>query len=187
MGATLVSLGIVYVGLLLLGVFYALLTGALGWVSDLFGGGDVGHVDASGHLDAGHVHPLSGTTVATFITGFGAGGTVGHYLLDWGSGATLALATGSGLGLAGAAYLLLDVLFHATQGGSEFPPEAAVGREAEVITPIPADGTGEIAFQVKGQREHAPARSLDGSAVPRGRLVLIEKFSGTTAYVRPRG
>ena len=70
------SIGILYVSLLALGVFYAFLTGVLGWFSDLGGVGV--HLDASGHLDAGSLHPISGTTVATCITGFGAGGVVAH-------------------------------------------------------------------------------------------------------------
>jgi hypothetical protein len=178
------SIGAVYIGLLVLGVTYALITGAMGWLSDL-GGADV-HVDASGHFDIGHPHPISGTTIATFVTGFGAGGIVAHYLLTWSFGAGLMLATGSGLLLAAAAYLVLDLIFSQTQAGSEHSTEDAVGREAEVITAIPDHGIGEIAYVIRGQREQAPARSIDGAAVPRGRLVVIEKMLGQTAYVRMR-
>jgi membrane protein implicated in regulation of membrane protease activity len=177
-----VTIGLLYVALLVFGVFYALLAGAMGWLSDL-GGGEV-HVDASGHLDAGHAHPISGTTIATFITGFGAGGTLAHYLLEWGRTGSLVLATVSGLVLATAAFLALDLIFSQTQAGAEFGAEAVVGRTAEVITPIPQDGAGEVAYEVKGQRESAAARSLDGGPLPRGRLVVIEKVTGSTVYVR---
>lgn len=74
------TIGLLYIGLLVVGVVYALIAGGLGWIADL-GGGDV-HLDASGHLDAGHPHPISGTTAATFVTGFGGGGTVAHYLFE---------------------------------------------------------------------------------------------------------
>ena len=176
------TIGAVYIGLLVLGVVYALLAGAMGWLSDL-GDGDIA-VDASGHFDVGHPHPLSGTTIATFITGFGAGGIVAHYLMRWPFGWGLLVATGSGLVLAGAAYLILDLLFSQTQAGSERTTEDAVGREAEVITAIPAGGVGEVAYLVRGQRDQAPARSLDGAGVPHGRVVIIEKIVGQTAYVR---
>jgi hypothetical protein len=176
------TIGVAYIGLLVLGVVYALLSGAMGWLSDL-GDGDVS-VDASGHFDVGHPHPLSGTTIATFVTGFGAGGIVAHYLLRWPFGWGLLVATGSGLLLAGAAYLILDLLFSQTQAGSEHAAEDAVGREAEVITAIPAGGVGEIAYVVRGQRDQAPARTLDGSAVAHGRVVIVEKIVGQTAYVR---
>jgi membrane protein implicated in regulation of membrane protease activity len=176
------TIGAVYLGLLVVGVVYALMTGAMGWLSDL-GGTDV-HVDASGHFDVGHPHPVSGTTIATFITGFGAGGVVAHYLLRWPFGWGLLVATGSGLLLAGAAYLVLDLIFSQTQAGSEHTTDDAVGREAEVITPIPEGGTGEIAYVIRGQREVAPARSADGASIPRGCVVIIEKMIGQTAYVR---
>jgi membrane protein implicated in regulation of membrane protease activity len=179
------SIGLVYIGLLLLGVIYALVSGAMGWLSDL-GGGDI-HVDMSGHLDAGHSHPISGTIVATFITGFGAGGIIGHYVLRWSLLGGLGLACLAGLGLAGLAFLVLDLIFSQTQAGSEFVFESLVGSEAEVITPIPAGGAGEVAVLVKGQREVSPARSTDGSAIPRGRLVVIENVMGTTVQVRPKG
>ncbi len=176
------SIGLVYAGLLALGVVYALLAAAMGWLSDLHVG-DL-HVDASGDLDAGHAHPLSGTIVATFITGFGAAGVVAHYLLDWSTFAGLVAATTSGLLLAGAAFGVLEFIFSQTQAGSEFTAGDVVGRPAEVITPIPADGCGEIAYVVKGQRVRASARTGDGSAIPKGRLVLIDRIDGPTAHVR---
>lgn len=179
------SVGIVYIGLLVLGVTYALVSGALGWLSDLGDGGDI-HVDATGHLDAGHAHPVSGTTVATFITGFGGGGIVGHYLLRWTLLPGLVLATTCGIALAGAAYLVLELIFRQTQSGSEYAVSEAIGREVEVITAIPAGGTGEVAYIVRGQREIAPARLPDGGALARGRVAVIDKVMGHTVYVRPK-
>jgi len=178
--------GLIYIGLLLGGVVYAIITGALGFLSDLGGGGDV-HVDASGHLDAGHISPLSGPVVATFVTGFGAGGTLGHYLFEWPLTGSVGLAAAAGFLLAGAAFAVMGTLFRHTQGGSEFSLEEIVGREAEVITPIPAGGTGEVAYLAKGQREVGAARSADGSPIPRGQLVVVEKAVGPTLYVRGRG
>lgn len=178
------TIGIVYVSLLGLGVVYALVSAALGWFSDF--GGDGIHVDASGHLDAGHAHPISGTTIATFITGFGGGGVVAHYLLRWPTLGGLLTATVSGIALAAAAYLVLELIFSQTQAGSEHAVSDAVGSEAEVVTPIPADGAGEVAYLTRGQREVAAARSLDGSAVPRGRLVVIDRVVGQTLYVRAK-
>ena len=55
------NVGVIYACLLALGVVYALAAGALGWMSDL-GGHDIG-IGAGGHLDAGHFHPVSGTTI----------------------------------------------------------------------------------------------------------------------------
>ncbi len=177
-------MGIVYIALLLLGVIYAVVAAAMGWLGDL-GDGDI-HVDASGHLDAGHLHPISGPVVATFVTGFGAGGIVGHYLLHWPLLGGVGLATAIGLILAAGAFLIMETIFSHTQGGAEYSVEEIVGREAEVITSIPAGGTGEVAYLAKGQREVGPARSADGSAIGRGQVVVIEKVTGSTLHVRAR-
>ncbi len=180
------TIGLIYTSLLAIGVVYALISAFFGWLGDHDVGAIHADVDASGHLDAGQPHPISGTIIATFITGFGAGGTVAHYHLAWSLFAGLATATVSGVALAGAAFGVLELLFSRTQAGSEFIVSDAVGRLGEVITPIAAGGTGEIAYVVKGQRERAAARSLDGTAIPKGRSVVIESFTGATARVRPR-
>lgn len=176
------SIGVLYVGFLVLGLSYAVIAGAMGWLADL-GDADV-HVDPGGHLDAGHPHPVSGTTVATFITGFGGGGAVAHYLLRWPLLGSLGTALLIGFAVAGAAFAVLEVIFKQTHGGGEFKVEEAVGRDAEVITTIPKDGAGEIAFVVKGQREQASARATDGNEILHGRLVVVERVMGSTFYVR---
>jgi hypothetical protein len=179
------SLGVLYVVLLALGFAYALFAGVMGWFSDL-GGGDV-HLDAGGHLDIGHPHPISGTTIATFVTGFGGGGVVAHYFLEWPPLGSLAAALGSGLVVAAAAFGVLELIFSQTQAGSEFAVEETVGREAEVITAIPAGSVGEVAYVARGQRESGPARATDGAAIAKGTLVVIDKVLGSTLYVRRKG
>jgi len=178
------TIGIFYVSLLAIGFFYAVISLFAGWISDL--GGDV-HVDAGGHLDAGHISPISGTTIATFITGFGGGGVVAHYWLEWPLLGSLAVAIGSGVVVAAAAFAILDLLFKETQAGSEFAVAETVGREAEVIIAIPAGGVGEVAYIMRGQREQSSARAVDGEAIARGSAVVIERVSGPTAYVRRKG
>ncbi len=176
------TVGTIYLSLLIIGFVYALISAFFGWLGDHdFGGA---HADASGHLDAGQPHPISGTTMATFITGFGGGGTIAHQTLEWSLFPGLLLATASGGILATLAFGALELLFSHTQAGSEYRVEDTVGRSAEVITPIAAEGIGEVAYTVKGQRERSAARSVDGTAIDRGRSVVIEEFAGATAYVR---
>lgn len=175
------TIGYLYLGLLGFGLVYALLAALLGWFSDMIGG-DI-HVDATGHLDAGHLHPVSGTTAATFITGFGGGGAVAHYFLEWSLLAGLTVAALTGLSMAAAAYAVLELVFKHTQAGSEFTTEDLVGREAEVITPIPEGGTGGVACVARGQRVQSAARS-SGGAVAKGTVVVIDKVLGSTVYVR---
>lgn len=174
------TIGMIYAALFGLGVVYALLATVFGWIADH----DFGnlHVDAAGNVD--QPHPISGTVVATFITGFGGGGVIAHYLLDWKLAGGLLAATATGVVLAGAAFGILELIFSRTQAGSEFKSDDAVGRTAEVITNIPAAGIGEIAYVVKGQRLRAGARVVGGAAVQRGAAVRIERMTGTTATVR---
>src|SRR5262245_3731161 len=177
------SVGLVYIGLLIAGVVYAVASGFLGWRSDV--AVDI-HLDVTGQLVAGHVHPSSGPIVATFVTGFGGGGTVGHYILRWSLLPGLLLAVGSGLCLAVAAFVTLELIFRQTEAGSEFGAHSLADREAEVITAIPASGTGEIATIVRGQRETTAARASDGQAIAKGQLVVIERVTGSVAHVRAK-
>lgn len=175
------TIGVLYVSLLTIGFLYSIVSLVAGWISDV--GGHF-HVDAAGHLDAGHMSPISGTTIATFITGFGGGGVVAHYWLRYELLGSLAVAIGSGFVVAAAAFLILDFVFKETQAGSEFAVSETVGRDAEVIISIPPGGVGEVAYIMRGQREQTAARAIDGEAIPRGSPVVIARVSGPTAYVR---
>ncbi len=176
------TIGLIYISLLAIGIIYALISALFGWLGDHDFGGM--HADVAGDLDAGQPHAISGTTMATFITGFGAGGTIAHYQLGWTLFPGLLTATVCGSALAAAAFGAMELLFSHTQAGSEYNIEDTIGLTAEVITSIAADGTGEIAYTVKGQRERAAARTADGTAIAKGRSVVIEKLVGVTAYVR---
>jgi membrane protein implicated in regulation of membrane protease activity len=182
-----VTIGLVYVSLLVIGFLYSVLSLVLGWISDVGGHFHLelgGHGDVPGHADTGHLGPISGTTVATFITGFGGGGVIAHYWLGWPLLGSLGLAIGSGIVVAAAAYAILEFIFKETQAGSEFAVGETVGREAEVIVSIPAGGVGEVAYIMRGQREQSSARAVDAAAIPKGSPVVITRVSGPTAWVR---
>ncbi len=70
-----------------------------------------------------------------------------------------------GLALAGAAFGVLELIFKQTQAAASSPSRSPSAATAEVITAIPADGAGEVAYVVKGQREQASARAVDGSEI----------------------
>lgn len=178
----LLSIEALYLICLVVGVAYALLATVLGW---LFGHGDGDvHVDAAGHLDAGHLSPVSGTVIATFVTGFGAGGTIAHHALGWTLVPGMLAAVATGLALAAAVFAVMEAIFSRTQAGSEYATDTLEGLKAEVITSIGAGRTGEITFVVKGQRERASARASDGAAIAKGTAVVIESMTGSTALVR---
>lgn len=62
-----------------------------------------------------------------------------------------------------------------------------VGRVAEVIIPIPADGLGEIVVAVDAEPVHLGARSAGGEPIERGARVIIDRVSHRVAIVRTDG
>ena len=85
--------------------------------------------------------------------------------------------------MASVAFLLFNWMFKQTQSSSESQVTALVGATATIITPIPAQGVGEIAYVDHGTRYTAPARALSGLAIPTGQTVKISKIVGSQFYV----
>ena len=196
------------------GVFTGLFGGhgeASGGHGDLGGGhgdaggghGDVGHGDAGGHgADAGHeagagaqsavahgeVHfsPLSPIVVAMFLVAFGAAGMITNGALGWPIWLSVSISTVAGLAVAALTFLLFYKLVQATQASSEATVAGLVGEAAEVITAIPRDGLGEIAYVSRGSRYTAPARSDTGMTIPVFSPVVIRRIAGNTYYVAPK-
>ena len=173
------SVGIVYLLAFLAGLGYSLIVGLS---SHLFGGhvGDM-HMDVGTDLP---ITPLSPTVIATFLTGFGGGGMLAnsYFQLSVGKGVMVALLTG--ILLSGGTFGVLTILFKNTQAGSEYSLEDMVGRVVQIITPIPENGTGEVALIAKGTRIIGPARSDDGKAIQRNTAVEIVRVVGNVYYVR---
>ncbi len=173
------SVGFIYFLCFALGLGYAIFVGLAG---HLFGG------DATDmHMDVGTdlpLSPLSPTVIATFLTGFGGGGLLAnsYFQVSLGKGVLIAILTG--VLLSGGTFGVLTLLFKTTQAGSEFSLEDMVGRVVQVITPIPENGTGEVALEAKGTRVVGPARSVDGKPVPRNTPVRIVQVVGNVYYVR---
>lgn len=179
------TVGLIYICLFTAGLVYALIAGFFGWLGDIGGGADI-HMDLSGHLAPGHTHPVAGPVLATFVTGFGGGGILAQFVLGWSIFPGLGLATLLGGGMALAALLTLEFVLKQTVAGSEFSMSEAEGGEGEVIASLPAGGTGEVAYDMRGQREVAPARSAEGTAIAKGTIVVIDKVVGNTLYVRDK-
>lgn len=57
------------------------------------------------------------------------------------------------------------------------------GHIGQVTRTIDADGLGEISYEKDGQRHAVPARSLDGTAIPTGADIAIERVEDGVAFV----
>jgi len=176
------SVGVIYFLCFAVGLGYAIFVGLAG---HLFGGdGHDVHMDVGTDLP---LSPLSPTVIATFLTGFGGGGLLAntYFELSLGKGVLVAIVTG--VGLSGGTFGVLTLLFRSTQAGSEFSLGDMVGEVVEIITPIPENGTGEVALVAKGTRVNHPARSVDGKAIPRNSPVEIVRVVGNVYYVKTVG
>jgi membrane protein implicated in regulation of membrane protease activity len=145
-------------------------------------GSGIDHGDLGGEIT---FSPMSPTVIAVFITAFGAGGIVATEGLQWGALAAMGVACGSGLLIAGVVYEVLSAVYRRTQGSSEASAGDLVGATAETLTPISKDGTGEVAYVIKGARYTGPARSIDNTKIGKNSLVRIVRVAGSTLYVKP--
>jgi membrane protein implicated in regulation of membrane protease activity len=173
------------------GLLFTICTALFGHI---FGGhGHDGHLDGSGgHAEAGvdasdmpGVSALSPTVIASFVTAFGGIGMILNQIPatkpPFISGPLSAIG---GFAIAGSVLWLLRQLFSRTQSTSESRVGTLVGLTATVITPIPENGVGEIAYIQAGTRYTAPAREERGVAVANGRPVQITRVVASQFYVK---
>ena len=179
-------LGTIYVVCFLVGLGLALLRGALAMFgadthADIHVDSDIG-ADGDGDSPGGGLVNL--TVISTFITVFGGAGALMHYTFKAGAGPGLGAALAVAFSLAAVMALLLRKIVSSTQAGSE--TQSAKGMSAEVITPIPEGGLGEIAYVAKGSRYVSPAREKGGGAVGKSAAVVIVEMSGATCVVEKK-
>ena len=201
------TLNCIYFALLGIGIIYAviiLIAGGLHEIGAPHLDIDVGDMDIGGHhlpevpihLDLDHapsfdhgdvdVPSLSPITIASFITAFGSFGLLAVYLFNVPDRVSLLWASGGGLVVAIIAHFAFGYFLIAPQGSSEVTARDIIGLTAEVITPIPANGVGQVAFVAQGRRVTSSARSAGGAPVPKGTFVSIQSFTGSLAVVRPQ-
>jgi membrane protein implicated in regulation of membrane protease activity len=179
---------IIYTACLALGLLFAIISTFAG---HLFGGHDGGDVGTGGHAEAGYDHSgvpgisfFSPTVLACFVTAFGACGLILTHIENtrsvWISAPISAVA---GALMAFLSLLVFNWMFSKTQSSSESRVASLMGQTASIVTPIPTDGVGEIAYIQGGSRYTAPARTETGVAVPAGKPVRITRIVGTQYYV----
>ncbi len=150
-------------------------------------GADAGGEAGGADVDVGEampgISPLSPVTIATFATSFGGVGVIldKAMLPGW---VSVPIAGGSGFVVAAGVFYLFYRVFSMTQSTSSVATRHTVGRQAKVITAIPADGTGEVAYVLGGRRFNAPARAADGEPLPGGTAVVIQRMEAGVCYVR---
>jgi membrane protein implicated in regulation of membrane protease activity len=181
---------IVYIACLTLGLLFTIITAMMG---HFFGGHDahVGDIGTGGHAEAGYdqsgvpgISFFSPTVLACFVTAFGACGIILSKIeatkAVWISAPASAVA---GFVIALIAFALFNFMFKQTQSSSESRVATLIGQTASIITPIPSNGVGEIAYVQGGSRYTAPARTEAGTPVGAGKPVKITRIVGSQYFV----
>jgi membrane protein implicated in regulation of membrane protease activity len=158
--------------------------------ADLDVGTDHGDIMASGHpeVDASVFpdwNPLSPLSLAGFLCAFGGAGLIagGLGLTLW---TGLAVAAGGGILMAFLLWLLIGKIMYSMQGTSQAKQIDMIGLEAEVLTPVEDDISGEIAYILEGVRYTAPAKLLKEGRIEKRSKVRIKKVRGNVVYVEEK-
>lgn len=177
----------VYLFCLMVGFVFVLGSAVLGQL-----GGDHGHVGGSGgHAEAGAdssdapgVSFFSPIVMAAFVAAFGAFGLIfSQFEATKSPGISATLSVVGALIVASGLVSLLTKVVRASDSSSESQVGTLVGHVATVITPIPTDAVGEIAYVQGGSRYTAPAREETGAPIPAGREVTITRVVGSQFFV----
>jgi membrane protein implicated in regulation of membrane protease activity len=181
---------IIYTACLALGLLFTIISAVS---SHFFGGhdGHAGDVGTGGHAEAGFdqsgipgISFFSPTVLACFVTAFGACGIVLSKIEAtksvWISAPISAIAGGV---IAGLTMLLFNYIFKKTQSSSEPRVATLIGHTASIVTPIPSNGVGEIAYVHGGSRYTAPARTEQGTPIGAGKPVRITRIIGSDYFV----
>lgn len=180
---------IIYLICLALGLMFTLFSVFAG---HFFGhDGHPGDVGTGGHAEAGYDHSgvpglsfFSPTVLSCFVTAFGAAGLIlGRIEMTKNVWVSAPLSAIIGFVMAFGAFMLFNAMFKATQSSSESRVASLAGQTASIITPIPQNGVGEIAYVQGGTRYTAPARSETGEPVGAGKPVRIKRVAGTEFFV----
>jgi amino acid transporter len=173
------------------GLFFAVLSALFGHIFGSFGGDTDSDVGTGGHAETGFdssgvpgMSPFSPTVVCAFITAFGGFGAILTQIHATRSlWVSLPLAVFGAFLVALGTFFLFNSVFRRFQSSSESRVAELAGHSATVITPIPSNGVGEIAYVHGGSRYTAPAREESGAPVSNGASVRISRIVGTQFYV----
>lgn len=174
------------------GLIFAIISGVM---SGVFSGAhaDSPHIGGDGGADGhvgGDVHGLPDfpavgpVTISTFITVFGGCGMI-FSKIEATQQPYISLPISLAIAFGGSylVFLLFSKFFYGQQSSSEAQQHELIGQTATVITSIPAQGVGEIAFFAGASRQNAQARSVDGQPIATGEEVTIAKIVGGSYYV----
>ena len=191
-------LTVMYLALAALGVGYVVVSAIMGHIAEAFdgGNGDGGHDgghdaggDGHGHHGVASFHfPFfSPVALATLFGALGGWGLILRHGARVSDATSLVIAIPLAVATAYAVTYAAWRMVTASRGSISYRMTDLIGASAEVLTPIPAGGIGEVAALVGAQRHSGPARERDGREVPRGTVVKVVQVVGGTLLVTADG
>ena len=145
------------------------------------GGPSVG----GGHGEAGsHVSPWNLTALTAFVAWFGGIGYLALTAWQLAIGLSLLAALVAGLVGWGVVYWFYARIAGGGEGRLDPAEYQLEGTVARVTVPIAGARSGEIQFSRGGARRSEGARSVDGTAIPRGTEVVVVRYDRGIAYVQ---
>jgi membrane-bound ClpP family serine protease len=135
-----------------------------------------------GHLDGGGVWSIE--AISGFAGAFGFAGAIANELFDGATSAAAAIAVTAGIVAAvPTAYLALRLSRAARNMRTDATPTRAdlVGTLGVVVTPIPAQGYGEVRIRLGGQPVKLNARA--DQPIPMGAHIFVVEAPSDTSVV----
>ena len=143
-----------------------------------------GSASASGTAPATFHFPFfSPLALATLFAAVGAYGLIALHGFGAGEGMSMAVAVPAAFATAYAVTYVGWRVVSGARGTSMIRLEQLVGVTAEVTTPIPVGGLGEVVAVVQGQRFAEAAREAEGRELARGSRVTVKAVVGGTLVV----
>jgi hypothetical protein len=132
----------------------------------------------------GAVSPFNFVTLTAFLAWFGGTGyLLTRYSAVW-VGFGLLLSIVSGLVGGGIVFLFLTKVLMSDQEYMDAADYEMVGVLGHICSPIRQGGTGELIYTQMGTRRVCGARSDEGSAIAKGKEVVVTRYEKGIAYVR---
>jgi membrane protein implicated in regulation of membrane protease activity len=177
---------------LFLGCFaFGLIFTVASFLLGALGSGHHLHLPHPGHHGTGGAHgahgaqisPFNVSTIAAFVTWFGAAGWLLTRYSGWAAAAILTVATVAGAIGGGIVFVTLSRFLMprlTTMNANDYREAGTVGR---LSVPIREGGTGEVTYELGGARRVDGARTVDGTPLEKGTEVLIHRIERGIAYV----
>ena len=176
------TLNLVFAGTVLTSFIFALITLMGAGFGDALDFSFDADADADVDFDFISVSPFA---LAIFGAAFGMTGLITRSWLEMEAIPSILWAVGVGLLIGASAQVFFIYVLSPSKSSHYSLAKDGVGREVEVITTVPSNGLGEIAYDNVGGRVKLGARSATGTKIKRGEIVTIERITGRIAQVRP--